>query len=73
MILYESQLLLESGKPDDALRHLQSFEQHICDLLTYWETKGRWSLGSRERERERAVVVDCVCGAADDVQIRSPD
>ena len=54
MILYESQLLLESGKPDDALRHLQSFEQHICDLLTYWETKGRWGEGvwgvGKERE-----------------------
>ena len=40
MVLYEGQLLLESGKPDEALKHLQAFEQHICDLLTYWETKG---------------------------------
>jgi peptide alpha-N-acetyltransferase len=39
MVLYESQLLQESGRPEDALRHLQAFEQHICDLLTYWETK----------------------------------
>jgi tetratricopeptide (TPR) repeat protein len=39
MVLYESQLLLESGRPDEALKHLQAFEQYICDLLTYWKTK----------------------------------
>ena len=48
MVLYESQLLLESGRPDEALKHLQAFEQHICDFLTYWETKGK-----RGRERDR--------------------
>ena len=40
MILYECQLLQESGRLDEALKHLQAFEQYICDLLTYWETKG---------------------------------
>ena len=40
MVLYESQLLQESGRPEEALKHLHTFEQHICDLLTYWETKG---------------------------------
>ena len=50
MVLYESQLLLESGRPDEALKHLQAFEQYICDLLTYWKTKGKW----RGRENEGA-------------------
>ena len=48
MVLYESQLLLESGRPEEALRHLHAFEQHVCDLLTFWETKG----GKREERGE---------------------
>jgi peptide alpha-N-acetyltransferase len=41
MVLYECQLLQESGQPEEALRHLHGFEQHVCDLLTYWETKAQ--------------------------------
>ena len=55
MVLYESQLLLESGRPEEALRHLHAFEQHVCDLLTFWETKGgkREKRGEEKREGRR--------------------
>ena len=60
MVLYEAQLLLEAGRAADSLKHLQNFEQHICDPLNHWETKGRVrergrriGKGSREKERER--------------------
>ena len=52
MVLYEAQLLLEAGRPEDSLKHLQSFEQHICDPLTHWETKGNGREGERERGKE---------------------
>ena len=57
MVLYEAQLLLEAGRAADSLKHLQNFEQHICDPLNHWETKGkegrrRIVKGVREGRRE---------------------
>ena len=52
MVLYEAQLLLESGQPQQALQHLHESEQHICDLLTYWEMKG---VDGEETKNERGA------------------
>ena len=30
----------EAGKSDEALKHLNSCDSHICDVLTLYEIKG---------------------------------
>ena len=40
MILYEVQLLMESGKSSEALKHLEDYKPYISDRLAYYETKG---------------------------------
>ena len=40
MILYEVQLLMESGAYKDALKFLEDFKLYISDTLAYAELKG---------------------------------
>ena len=40
MIMYEAQLLRESGQLQEAINHLDQFEAHICDILAMQEFKG---------------------------------
>ena len=40
MILYEVQLLLESGAYKDALKFLEDFRHYVSDMLAYAEIKG---------------------------------
>ena len=40
LILYEVQLMMESGRKEEALKHICQFESQICDTLTVYETKG---------------------------------
>ena len=40
MIMYEAQLLRESGQLQEAINHLDQFEAHICDILVMQELKG---------------------------------
>ena len=41
MILYEVQLLLESGAYKDALKFLEDFRHYVSDMLAYAEIKGK--------------------------------
>ena len=40
MILYEVQLLMESGAYKDALKFLEDFRHYVSDMLAYSEIKG---------------------------------
>ena len=40
MILYEVQLMRESGQQEKALAHLEGYRQFVSDDLSYAETKG---------------------------------
>ena len=44
LILYEVQLMMESGRKEEALKHICHFESQICDTLTVYETKGTYNL-----------------------------
>ena len=39
MIMYEAQLLRESGQLQEAINHLDQFEAHICDILAMQKLK----------------------------------
>lgn len=40
MVLYEVQLLQESGRGQDALKHLEDYKKFISDQLAYSEMRG---------------------------------
>ena len=40
LLLYENMLLVESGRHQAALDHLQKFEDQIVDRVSYLEVKG---------------------------------
>ena len=40
MIMYEAQLLRESGQLQKVINYLDQFEAHICDILAMQEFKG---------------------------------
>ena len=46
LILYEVQLMMESGRKEEALKHICQFESQICDTLTVYETKGTIQLAN---------------------------
>ena len=44
LLLYQNMVIRESGDVEAALKHLEEYEQSICDKITYKETKGRYLL-----------------------------
>ena len=45
MVLYEVQLFMESGRGNDALKHLEDYKGLISDRLAYYEVKGKSGRG----------------------------
>ena len=41
MLLYQNQVMVEAGMYKEALEHLKTFNDQICDRLSVQETKGR--------------------------------
>ena len=53
LILYEVQLMMESGRKEEALKHICQFESQICDTLTVYETKGTCQLANKPHPPSR--------------------
>ena len=55
LILYEVQLMLESGRKEEALKHICQFESHICDTRSVYETKGTIQLDNEPHPLSRCM------------------
>ncbi|XP_076045316.1 N-alpha-acetyltransferase 15/16 isoform X2 [Oratosquilla oratoria] len=54
LLLYQNMVLRESGKIDEAMKHLGTYENNICDKVTLQEIKGEiyMSIGRKEEACE---------------------
>ncbi|XP_019854443.1 PREDICTED: N-alpha-acetyltransferase 15, NatA auxiliary subunit [Amphimedon queenslandica] len=60
MILYEVQLLMESGAYKDALKFLEDFRHYVSDMLAYAEIKGDILLRDKRFEEAELIFHDLI-------------
>lgn len=62
MVLYEVQLLMESGALDKALKHMEEFKTYISDTLAYEEIKGERREMIRNYQKRVEMKRHCILG-----------
>lgn len=60
LLLYQNTMLREQGKLQDALDHLQKYDNQIVDRLSVLETKGEIYLEMGRREEATAVYTELI-------------